>query len=250
MPFSILAAEAEAVPSNLDRLPPGSWRRQKRKSEPVAQRGQNKRHRGARGGVVGRPHRSEQPSAFPGQEKFALETEVTSADNNIEPTSLSPPPSASPSVSASRPAATPPPRMSTRQTTRKSVAATVSDTTSPKRSTTADMNDQNKQNMTNGETETSTNLVEDVDTSFEASITEPVASPVTKPPVKKTLGRPRKTADPGPIASVTPSAKKISEKTSTSKKQKSTPTAQQSKAKQSPTANGTKSRATGKFSLN
>ncbi|XPS67839.1 hypothetical protein M3J07_000135 [Ascochyta lentis] len=55
---SILAAEAEAVPSNLDRLPPGSAGK-KRKSEAAVQRGGNKRSRGSRGGMLGRPRKSE-----------------------------------------------------------------------------------------------------------------------------------------------------------------------------------------------
>ncbi|KAH7392803.1 hypothetical protein BKA66DRAFT_312737 [Pyrenochaeta sp. MPI-SDFR-AT-0127] len=54
----ILAAEAEAVASNLDRLPPGLVRRPlKRKSEPVAPLDQRKR--GRHGGVIGRPRKSE-----------------------------------------------------------------------------------------------------------------------------------------------------------------------------------------------
>ncbi|KAF2633314.1 hypothetical protein BU25DRAFT_3693 [Macroventuria anomochaeta] len=55
---AILAAEAEAVPSNLDRLPPGLVHK-KRKSESNIQRGGTKRARGSRGGVLGRPRKSE-----------------------------------------------------------------------------------------------------------------------------------------------------------------------------------------------
>ncbi|KAF1943318.1 hypothetical protein EJ02DRAFT_511021 [Clathrospora elynae] len=53
-----LAAEADPVPSNLDRLPPSARRDNKRKSEPVSQLGQRKR--GRYGGIVGRPRKSEQ----------------------------------------------------------------------------------------------------------------------------------------------------------------------------------------------
>ncbi|KAJ4320510.1 hypothetical protein N0V94_003373 [Neodidymelliopsis sp. IMI 364377] len=55
---SVLAAEAEAVPSNLDRLPPRSTSK-KRKSDSEVQRGGNKRGRGSRGGILGRPRKSE-----------------------------------------------------------------------------------------------------------------------------------------------------------------------------------------------
>ncbi|XP_014558093.1 hypothetical protein COCVIDRAFT_95458 [Bipolaris victoriae FI3] len=53
-----LAAEADPVLSNLDRLPPNSRRAIKRKSEPVVQEGERKR--GRYGGIVGRPRKSEQ----------------------------------------------------------------------------------------------------------------------------------------------------------------------------------------------
>ena len=56
--LAILAAEAEAVPSNLDRLPPG-FTHKKRKSESSIQQGSLKRARGSRGGVLGRPRKSE-----------------------------------------------------------------------------------------------------------------------------------------------------------------------------------------------
>lgn len=55
---AILAAEAEAVPSSLDRLPPG-FTHKKRKSESSIDRGGLKRPRGSRGGVLGRPRKSE-----------------------------------------------------------------------------------------------------------------------------------------------------------------------------------------------
>ncbi|KAJ4362603.1 hypothetical protein N0V95_001408 [Ascochyta clinopodiicola] len=52
-PSSVLAAEAEAVPSNLDRLPPGLTGK-KRKSEPATPRGGNKRIHGSRDEMLGR----------------------------------------------------------------------------------------------------------------------------------------------------------------------------------------------------
>ncbi|KAI2485022.1 hypothetical protein Ptr902_03962 [Pyrenophora tritici-repentis] len=54
----LLAAEADAVPSNLDRLPPSSRKTYKRKSEPTAP--SSARKRGKFGGIVGRPRRSDQ----------------------------------------------------------------------------------------------------------------------------------------------------------------------------------------------
>jgi hypothetical protein len=50
----LLAAEADAVPSNLDRLPPTARRTSKRKSEPITRAGLPKKRR------VGRPRQSEQ----------------------------------------------------------------------------------------------------------------------------------------------------------------------------------------------
>ena len=58
VPAYLLAAEADAVLSNLDRLPPNSRKSNKRKSEPVVQSGDRKR--GKHGGIVGRPRKSEQ----------------------------------------------------------------------------------------------------------------------------------------------------------------------------------------------
>ena len=55
----LLAAEADAVPSNLDRLPPSSRKAAKRKSEPTAP--SSTRKRGKYGGIVGRPRRTDQP---------------------------------------------------------------------------------------------------------------------------------------------------------------------------------------------
>ncbi|CAE7195708.1 hypothetical protein CFE70_007634 [Pyrenophora teres f. teres 0-1] len=55
----LLAAEADAVPSNLDRLPPSSRKAVKRKSEPTAP--SSARKRGKYGGIVGRPRRTDQP---------------------------------------------------------------------------------------------------------------------------------------------------------------------------------------------
>jgi hypothetical protein len=57
-PAYLLAAEADPVPSNLDKLPPNSRKILKRKSEPVSQEGERKR--GRYGGIVGRPRKSEQ----------------------------------------------------------------------------------------------------------------------------------------------------------------------------------------------
>lgn len=55
---AVLAAEAEAIPSNLDRLPPG-FTHKKRKSESSIRQEDLKRSRGSRGGVLGRPRKSE-----------------------------------------------------------------------------------------------------------------------------------------------------------------------------------------------
>ncbi|KAF1926614.1 uncharacterized protein M421DRAFT_422584 [Didymella exigua CBS 183.55] len=55
---AILAAEADAIPSSLDRMPPGVIHK-KRKSESSLPRGGLKRARGSRGGVLGRPRKSE-----------------------------------------------------------------------------------------------------------------------------------------------------------------------------------------------
>ncbi|EUC39734.1 hypothetical protein COCMIDRAFT_10230 [Bipolaris oryzae ATCC 44560] len=57
-PVCLLAAEADPVLSNLDRLPPNSRKAIKRKSEPAVQEGERKR--GKYGGIVGRPRKSEQ----------------------------------------------------------------------------------------------------------------------------------------------------------------------------------------------
>ncbi|EMD87480.1 hypothetical protein COCHEDRAFT_1145172 [Bipolaris maydis C5] len=69
-PAYLLAAEADPVPSNLDRLPPNSRRAIKRKSEPVVQEGERKR--GRYGGIVGRPRKSEQRENRQGAEENDL----------------------------------------------------------------------------------------------------------------------------------------------------------------------------------
>lgn len=72
-PTYILAAEAEAVPSNLDRLPPNSRKAIKRKSESTGQEGERKR--GKYGGIVGRPRKSEQREASKAVEEKSPKTE-------------------------------------------------------------------------------------------------------------------------------------------------------------------------------
>ncbi|CAN9353627.1 unnamed protein product [Alternaria sp. RS040] len=74
----LLAAEAEAVPSNLDRLPPNSRRPNKRKSEPTVQSGDRKR--GKHGGIVGRPRKSEQRKGQESQHDTASPQEETAID--------------------------------------------------------------------------------------------------------------------------------------------------------------------------
>lgn len=69
-PAYLLAAEADAVPSNLDRLPPNSRRVMKRKSEPAVQEGERKR--GKYGGIVGRPRKPERESHNPAQNETPL----------------------------------------------------------------------------------------------------------------------------------------------------------------------------------
>jgi len=67
----LLAAEADAVPSNLDRLPPSSRKAAKRKSEPTAP--SSTRKRGKYGGIVGRPRRTDQPKLL--QKELEVEEE-------------------------------------------------------------------------------------------------------------------------------------------------------------------------------
>lgn len=80
---AILAAEAEAVPSNLDRRPPG-FTHKKRKSDSNIERGDLKRARGSRGGVLGRPRKSEayaqEPLADPEESPKIEQTSVESKD--------------------------------------------------------------------------------------------------------------------------------------------------------------------------
>ncbi|CAO2648597.1 Nn.00g078640.m01.CDS01 [Neocucurbitaria sp. VM-36] len=108
-PSGILAAEAEAVASNLDRLPPGSARRtNKRKSESLVQ--QDQRKRGRHGGIVGRPRKSEQQAA-----KF--DQDMVKASQEKE-------------QSLSQSVAEEAPRMTTRRTARRSAASTLNSSTS------------------------------------------------------------------------------------------------------------------------
>ncbi|KAJ4398666.1 hypothetical protein N0V91_010021 [Didymella pomorum] len=97
--YTILAAEAEAVPSNLDRLPTGFYAHKKRKSESGIQRGGAKRARGSRGGLLGRPPRKSEPFG----KSAKLESEEAQNMEVNEPTSQSTPVPDSPaSVSARR----------------------------------------------------------------------------------------------------------------------------------------------------
>ena len=84
---AILAAEAEAVPSNLDRLPTGFYAHKKRKSESGIQRGGTKRGRGSRGGLLGRPPRKSEPLA----KSAKLESEEVENMEVDEPTPQSTP---------------------------------------------------------------------------------------------------------------------------------------------------------------
>ncbi|KAJ8114998.1 hypothetical protein OPT61_g3254 [Boeremia exigua] len=80
---AVLAAEAEAVPSNLDRLPPGLMHK-KRKSESNIERVDIKRARGSRGGVLGRPckHTTLAEQSPPVSEK-SIEVEQLSMQSEI-----------------------------------------------------------------------------------------------------------------------------------------------------------------------
>ena len=69
----LLAAEADAVPSNLDRLPPSSRKAAKRKSEPTAP--SSDRKRGKYGGIVGRPRRTDQPKLSEKEPEVEVEPE-------------------------------------------------------------------------------------------------------------------------------------------------------------------------------
>lgn len=98
----LLAAEADPVPSNLDRLPPNSRKAAKRKREQNTP--PSARKRGKYGGIVGRPRRTDQPKSPQKQQ-----------DAEVEPE----------------------PQMQTRRTTRRSAAADLYNTkptlSSPKR---------------------------------------------------------------------------------------------------------------------
>jgi hypothetical protein len=93
-PAYLLAAEADAVPSNLDRLPPNSRRTSKRKSEPIAQPGPVKKRK------VGRPRKSEQ---------LPVKEEVSPQKNDMFETKEVP-------------------QMTTRRTTRRAAAALLQET--------------------------------------------------------------------------------------------------------------------------
>ncbi|KAF3034922.1 hypothetical protein E8E12_006363 [Didymella heteroderae] len=109
---AILAAEAEAVPSNLDRLPTGYYAHKKRKSESGIQRGGSKRARGSRGGVLGRPRKSETLL-----DRAKLEPEEV---ENMEVEELTPQSTPQPETSASAPA---------RRSSRKSAASALESST-------------------------------------------------------------------------------------------------------------------------
>ncbi|KAG9195539.1 hypothetical protein G6011_00660 [Alternaria panax] len=106
IPAYCLAAEAEAVPSNLDRLPPNSRKSNKRRSEPTLPSGDRKR--GKHGGIVGRPKKSEQRK---GQK---------SHQGSVSPQQES-------TIDAKEP-----PQMITRRATRQSTAADLSTSVSSK----------------------------------------------------------------------------------------------------------------------
>jgi hypothetical protein len=104
-PAYLLAAEADAIPSNLDKLPPSSRKSIKRKSEPTAPSGDRKR--GKNGGIVGRPRKSEQHGDRAlHQERFEQGDAVKETED--------------------------PPQMITRRTTRKSAAANLNASTPAK----------------------------------------------------------------------------------------------------------------------
>ncbi|KAI4946499.1 hypothetical protein J4E91_007187 [Alternaria rosae] len=98
-PAYLLAAAADPVPSNLDKLPPNSRMSIKRKSEPTVTSGDRKR--GKHGGIVGRPRKSEQHGSHSSdQEPFQQQDEhITETED--------------------------PPQMVTRRTTRRSAAANL-----------------------------------------------------------------------------------------------------------------------------
>ncbi|KAJ4378915.1 hypothetical protein N0V86_005791 [Didymella sp. IMI 355093] len=109
---AILAAEAEAVPSSLDRLPTGYYAHKKRKSESNISRGGSKRPRGSRGGVLGRPRKSETLA-----DRAKLEPEE---GENMEVEEPTPQPVPQPGTPASAPA---------RRSSRKSAASALESST-------------------------------------------------------------------------------------------------------------------------
>jgi hypothetical protein len=228
IPFSILAAEAEAVPTNLDRLPPGVVRKNKRKSEPIAPRGQNKRPRGSRGGIIGRPRKSEQVGAAPAQETSELTEETTASKRYPKPVSASPP------------------RMSTRQVKRQSIATTAPEA-SPEKAT-AGVPVKKEQKVSNSEGETMIDAEENKDGESTIQLDVPETSPIAQIVDKKTPGRPRKKTDPDSVTSKSTSAKKSAKnKSSATKQQKPSSTAVSAVSKQNKEVNGTKSRSKGEL---
>ncbi|KAI4693884.1 uncharacterized protein J4E84_002460 [Alternaria hordeiaustralica] len=109
----LLAAAADPVPSNLDKLPPNSRKSIKRKSEPTATSGDRKR--GKHGGIVGRPRKSEQQGS-----DTSDQAPVQQEDENVTRTED-------------------PPQMVTRRATRRSAAANLnaSETNKPDATSTA-----------------------------------------------------------------------------------------------------------------
>jgi hypothetical protein len=231
MPFSILAAEAEAIPSNLDRLPPNLFRKNKRKTDSVAQRGQNKRTRGSRGGLVGRPRKSEYPVIASGQETSGTAEEATASEDRLEKTSPSPQ------------------QMSNRRTTRRSTAVAPPDTPLSEDLVYVGVSEQNEQTLNHGEDKTSLSVERDMNIGLKAPVDVPATSTAIQPVVKKTPGRPRKKAGMEPCAfSTTPAKANPKSSVTTSEHQKPTPATQRPKSKQC-TVKGTKPRSVGKFAL-
>ncbi|KAI4662780.1 uncharacterized protein J4E79_004089 [Alternaria viburni] len=109
----LLAAAADPVPSNLDKLPPNSRKSIKRKSEPTATSGDRKR--GKHGEIVGRPRKSEQQGS-----DTSDQAPVQQEDENVTRTED-------------------PPQMVTRRATRRSAAANLnaSETNKPDATSTA-----------------------------------------------------------------------------------------------------------------
>jgi hypothetical protein len=100
------------VTSSLDRLPTGYYAHKKRKSESSISRGGSKRPRGSRGGVLGRPRKSETLA-----DRAKLEPEE---GENMEVEEPTPQPSPQPGTPASAPA---------RRSSRKSAASALESST-------------------------------------------------------------------------------------------------------------------------